>query len=89
MGLIFLIVAGSVSGWLFSFITKIDSWRETQINMLAGIVGAMIAGLIISPKLGSGSMFGGNYSIGALLISLIGAALAVILVELARKKELL
>lgn len=89
MGLVFLIVAGSVTGWLYSFVVQVDSWREMQINMLACISGAMIGGLVVSPKIGSGSMFGGNYSVSALLISLLGAAIGLFLVQLARKRELL
>ena len=87
MGLAFLIVAGSIMGWLTAFILQIRTSRWLQINVVVGVIGALIAGLIISPLVGEGDLVHGYYSVDALLITVVGSALALICVNLLRHRE--
>jgi uncharacterized membrane protein YeaQ/YmgE (transglycosylase-associated protein family) len=48
-------------------------------------VGAFLAGLLISPLLGVGTINQGNFSLGALLVSLLGAIVLLGVVNLIRR----
>jgi uncharacterized membrane protein YeaQ/YmgE (transglycosylase-associated protein family) len=43
------------------------------LNIVVGIVGAFLAGLVLTPLLGIGTINSGNFSLPALLVSLVGA----------------
>jgi uncharacterized membrane protein YeaQ/YmgE (transglycosylase-associated protein family) len=55
------------------------------LNIIVGIVGAFLAGLLISPLLGVGTINQGNFSLGALLVSLLGAIVLLGVVNLIRR----
>ena len=88
MGLVFMIVAGGVLGWLTAFVRRLESARGLQLNIASGILGALAAGLVISPQLGSGDLLAGDYNVDALFISILGAAIALALVNLLRGNAL-
>jgi uncharacterized membrane protein YeaQ/YmgE (transglycosylase-associated protein family) len=74
MGLLFMVVIGAILGWLASIILKIEAPREILLNIAAGVVGALLMGLFIVPiLLGGGSLLGGYYEVGSLLLSLAGS----------------
>jgi len=77
MGLMFMIVLGAILGWLTAIILDAESVSGLVLNIVAGIVGALTAGLLISPLVGGGSLLGEHYSVTALLVALLGS-LAVI-----------
>lgn len=84
MGLIFLIVVGAVLGWLAAIVTRSENLGGILRNVSAGIAGACLAGLVINPLVGAGSLLEGGYSVSALLISLLGSILLLVLVNLWR-----
>ena len=43
------------------------------LNIIVGIVGAFLAGLVLTPLLGIPTINQGNFSVPALLVSLVGA----------------
>ena len=74
MGLLFMIVVGAIIGWLAAIVLKIELPRGILLNIGAGVAGALLMGLLISPMLlGGGSLLGGYFQVGALLLSLVGA----------------
>jgi len=78
MGLLFMIVVGAILGWLAAIILKIESPRGILLNIAAGVVGALLTGLFIGPLLlGSASLLGGYYRVGALLLSLAGSIVVI------------
>ncbi len=85
MGLVFLIVVGGVLGGLAAIIVRAEHTLGVISNIAAGIVGAFLAGLVINPLVGAGSLLQGSYSVSALLISLLGSILLLVLVNLWRK----
>ncbi|MEP2236194.1 MAG: GlsB/YeaQ/YmgE family stress response membrane protein [Alteripontixanthobacter sp.] len=73
MGLIILIAVGSVAGWLATFVLRRADRQPTGLNMLVGILGALLAGILTY----RGSVFEG---IGpeSLAFSFCGAIVALI-----------
>lgn len=79
------IVVGGILGWLASLIMSTDRQQGTLLNIIVGIVGAFLGGLLISPLLGVGTINQGDFSIGALLVSLLGAVILLAIVNLIRR----
>lgn len=88
MGLVFLIVIGAMLGWLAAIIARADSASERRRNILIGIAGALVAGLVVNPLLGQSNLLDGQYSIDALLIALTGSVAVLLAVNLLRDREL-
>ena len=54
--------------------------------MVVGIVGALIGGWVISPLVGAGTLNQGDFSLGGLLVSLVGAIILLFIVNLIRRR---
>ena len=52
MGILVWLVVGGVVGWVASLIMKTDGSQGIILNVVVGIVGALIAGYFISPLVG-------------------------------------
>lgn len=81
MGLIILLVVGGVLGWLASMVMRTDAQQGIFLNIVVGVVGALLAGWFISPLVGIGTINGG-LSIGSFLVSLLGAVVLLAIVNL-------
>jgi len=79
------IIVGGVLGWVASMIMGTDRQQGTLLNIVVGIAGAFLAGLVISPLLGVGTINDGNFSIGSLFVSLVGAVILLAIVNLLRR----
>ena len=84
MGLLFLLMAGAVLGWLAAIITQTDYRRSILLNATIGILGALIAGLVVTPLTVGDDMIAGHYDVDALLISLAGAIGLLLIVNVLR-----
>ncbi|KQW52017.1 MULTISPECIES: GlsB/YeaQ/YmgE family stress response membrane protein [unclassified Roseateles] len=85
MNLIIWLIAGGVIGWVASLLMKTDGEQGVILNVLVGIVGAAIGGWLISPMVGVPSINDGSLSIGALVVSLLGAVVLLAIVNLIRR----
>ena len=81
MNLIIWLVIGGIVGWLASIIMKRDGQQGIVLNIIVGIVGALLAGWLISPLVGVGTINSG-LSIGSFLVSLLGAVVLLAIVNL-------
>ena len=79
MGIIWSLIIGGVVGWLASIIMRTDAQQGILMNIVVGIVGAAIAGLV----LGKGSISQGF--IGSFFASLLGAVILLAVVNLIRR----
>ncbi len=79
------LIVGGVVGWLASLIMRTDAQQGIFLNIIVGIVGALIAGFLISPLVGLPSINEGAFSIGSLLVSLLGAVILLAIVNLFRR----
>jgi uncharacterized membrane protein YeaQ/YmgE (transglycosylase-associated protein family) len=84
MGLIIWLVVGGVVGWLASIIMRTDAQQGILLNVVVGIVGALLAGFVVSPMLGVGTINEG-ISVATFLVSLIGAVILLAIVNLFRR----
>lgn len=85
MGWILIIIVGGILGWLASKVMKTDAQQGIFLNIVVGIVGAAVAGFLISPLLGIPTINATNFSIGGLLISFLGALILLAIVNFFRR----
>jgi uncharacterized membrane protein YeaQ/YmgE (transglycosylase-associated protein family) len=85
MNLLIWLIVGGVVGWLASLIMRTDGQQGIFLNIVVGIIGALIAGFVVSPMLGVASINAGNFSIGGLAVSLVGAVILLAIVNLIRR----
>ena len=81
MGFIIWIVVGGVCGWLASIIMRTDAQQGIFLNIIVGIVGAFIAGLIF----GGGTSLNNGVTLMTFLWSLLGAVILLAIVNLFRR----
>ncbi|MEZ7828374.1 MAG: GlsB/YeaQ/YmgE family stress response membrane protein [Brachymonas denitrificans] len=85
MGFLIWIIVGGVVGWLASLVMRTDAQQGLFLNIVVGIVGALLGGWLISPLLGVGTINESPLSIGAIVVSLIGAIILLAIVNLVRR----
>jgi uncharacterized membrane protein YeaQ/YmgE (transglycosylase-associated protein family) len=85
MNLIIMLVVGGLIGWLASIVMRTNAQQGILLNIIVGIVGALLAGLLLAPLFGTGSITQGNFSLPGLLISLLGAVVLLAIVNLFRR----
>jgi uncharacterized membrane protein YeaQ/YmgE (transglycosylase-associated protein family) len=85
MNIIIWLVVGGILGWLASLVMKTDGQQGIFLNVVVGIVGALIAGFLIAPLFGTGTINTSDFSIAGLLVSFLGAAVLLAIVNLFRR----
>lgn len=81
MGIILWLIVGGIIGWLASMIMRTDAQQGTLLNIVVGIVGAFIGGLIFS----GGSINNAGLTLYSFLVSLLGAVILLAIVNLVRR----
>lgn len=84
MNLIIIIIIGGLIGWVASKIMGTDAQQGVLLNVIVGIVGALLAGLLLNPLIGGGNIMAGDFSLSAILLSLLGAVILLFIVGLFR-----
>ena len=79
------IIVGGLIGWVASMIMRTDAQQGALLNIIVGIVGAFLAGLVLTPLFGVGNINQGDFSLPGLLISLLGAIILLAIVNLFRR----
>ena len=85
MSLIIWLVAGGLIGWLASLVMKTDVQQGVILNVVVGIVGALLGGWLLSPLLGATTVNQGDFSLLGLLVSFGGAIILLGVVNLLRR----
>lgn len=85
MTLIAIVVVGGLLGWVASKIMKTDAQQGLVLNVVVGIVGAVLGGFLFSFLYGGGTILSGNFSLGSLLVSLLGSIVLLGVVNLVKK----
>jgi uncharacterized membrane protein YeaQ/YmgE (transglycosylase-associated protein family) len=86
VNLIIWLIVGGVIGWIASLIMKTDAQQGLVLNVVVGIVGALIGGWLLSPLVGAGTLNQGDFSLPGLLVSLVGAIILLFVVNLIRRR---
>jgi len=84
MTLILIIIVGGLIGWIASKVMGTDAQQGLLLNIVVGIVGALLAGFLLNPLIGGGNIMSGDFSFSALLVSLLGAILLIWIVKMVR-----
>ena len=87
MGIILWLVIGGVIGWLASLVMRTDGSQGIFLNIVVGIIGALLGGWLISPLVGAGTINSGDISLPSLLVSFLGAVVLLAIVNLITRKR--
>jgi len=85
MNLIIWLVVGGVIGWLASIVMRTDAQQGILLNVIVGIVGALLAGFVIAPLFGTGTINQNDFSISGPIVSFVGAVVLLAIVNLFRR----
>ena len=80
MGIIIWLIVGGVVGWLASLIMRTDAQQGILLNIVVGIVGAFLGGLIFNR-----GDINDTVTLTSFLVSLVGAVLLLGVVNLFRR----
>jgi uncharacterized membrane protein YeaQ/YmgE (transglycosylase-associated protein family) len=84
IGWIVALIVGGVAGWLASIVMRRDGSMGVLLNIVVGIIGALLGNALIAPLLG----FGGSiqtFDIGAFVIAVLGAIVLLAIVNLVQR----
>jgi len=84
MEIIMWLVVGGVIGWLASIIMRTDGQQGIILNIVVGIIGSFIGGLIFS----QGDINNAPLTVMTFLVSLVGAIILLAIVNLVRRSSI-
>jgi uncharacterized membrane protein YeaQ/YmgE (transglycosylase-associated protein family) len=87
MGFILWLIVGGLLGWVASMIMGTNDRQGIFLNIVVGIIGAFIGGLLLAPLFGTGTINAGDFSLGSLLVSLVGAVVLLAIVNFFRRRR--
>ena len=82
MDIILWILFGALVGWVASLIMKTDGQQGAILNIIVGIVGAVIGGWIMNFFGASG---GGGVNLYSFVVALLGACVLIAVVQAVRR----
>ena len=85
MNFIIWLLLGGIIGWLASMAMKTDGQQGIFLNIVVGVIGAMLGGWFISPLVGVGTINQDNFSLPSMVVSFIGAVILLAIVNLFRR----
>ena len=80
IGIIVWLIVGGIVGWLASLVMRTDAQQGILINIVVGIVGAFIGGLIFS-----GGSINQAVTVTSFIVSLLGAIVLLAIINLFRR----
>jgi uncharacterized membrane protein YeaQ/YmgE (transglycosylase-associated protein family) len=81
INLILWLLFGALVGWLASIVMRTDAQQGALLNIVVGIIGAMIGGFL----LGGPTINSNTFNLTALVVSFIGAVVLLAIVNLVRR----
>ena len=85
MNFIFWIIVGGLLGWVASMIMRTNAQQGIILNIVVGIIGALLGGWLLAPLLGTSTINQQDFSLSSLIVSLIGAVILLAIINLVRK----
>ncbi|HEY9238018.1 MAG TPA: GlsB/YeaQ/YmgE family stress response membrane protein [Burkholderiaceae bacterium] len=85
MNIIIWLVVGGLIGWVASMLMRTDAQQGVILNVVVGIVGALLGGFLLAPLFGTGTINQNDFSLSSLGISLLGAVILLAIVNLVRR----
>jgi uncharacterized membrane protein YeaQ/YmgE (transglycosylase-associated protein family) len=81
INLILWLLFGALVGWLASMVMRTDARQGALLNIVVGIIGALIGGFLF----GSRTINSGTFDLTSLLVSFVGAIILLAIVNLVRR----
>jgi uncharacterized membrane protein YeaQ/YmgE (transglycosylase-associated protein family) len=80
------LLVGALIGWLASMVMRTDAQQGGLLNIVVGIVGAMLGGFLL-PLLGFGgsNINNNDFSVSGLLVAFVGAIILLAIVTLMQR----
>jgi uncharacterized membrane protein YeaQ/YmgE (transglycosylase-associated protein family) len=85
MTLILVLLVGGILGWLASILMRTDAQQGIFLNIVVGVVGALVAGFLVTPLIGGAPITSGSFDIMSLFSSFLGAVILLAIVNLFRR----
>ena len=85
MNFIIWLVVGGLIGWVASMIMKTDGQQGMILNVVVGIIGAMLGGWLLAPMFGTGTIKQNDFSLAGLGVLAAGAIILLAIVNLFRR----
>lgn len=85
MNLIIMLIVGGVIGWLASIVMRTDGQQGLFLNIVVGVVGAILAGYLLTPFLGGTPITNGALDVKSLFVSFLGAVVLLGIINLLRR----
>ena len=82
MNFIIWLIVGGLVGWVASMVMRTNGQQGMVLNVIVGIVGAFLAGLVLTPMLGIATINQNNFSLPGFLVSVSGAIILLAIVGL-------
>jgi uncharacterized membrane protein YeaQ/YmgE (transglycosylase-associated protein family) len=84
MGILLWIIFGGIVGWIASLIMNTDSQQGIIMNVIIGIIGAMIGGWLMS-NLGETAITG--FNLYSFLVALLGSVILITIIGALRRNR--
>ena len=84
-GLLIILIVGGVLGWLASIVMRTNGQQGIFLNIVVGIVGAVLAGYLITPLIGGAPITSGRMDAMSLISSFLGAVALLAIVNMVRR----
>lgn len=88
MNFIIWLIIGGVLGWLASIVMRTNEQQGIFLNVVVGIIGAVLGGFLLAPLVDSGTINDGDYSLASLGVSFVGAIVLLAIVNLVRGRRI-
>jgi uncharacterized membrane protein YeaQ/YmgE (transglycosylase-associated protein family) len=86
MNFILWLIIGGIIGWLASMVMRTNAQQGIFLNIVVGIIGAMIGGWLLAPMFSdSATINQEDFSGSALVVSFLGAVILLAIVNLLRR----
>jgi uncharacterized membrane protein YeaQ/YmgE (transglycosylase-associated protein family) len=83
MGILAWIIFGALAGWVASLIAGTNDRQGCLLNIIVGVVGAFIGGLLM--QLFTGNRFSFDVDLGSFIVAVIGAVVLLGALRLLRR----
>ena len=81
------IVVGALIGWIASILMRTDAHQGLFVNVVVGLIGALIGGWLIAPLVGADTIHVGAFNFPSFVVSLVGAIVLVGIVTMLRRRR--
>lgn len=85
MNIIIWLIVGGLIGWVASMVMKTDARQGIFLNVVVGVVGAVLGGWFLSPLFGVATINQNNFSMPSLFVSFLGAVILLAVVNFIRR----